>query len=388
MHCHGNFGYSSENLLVSANVSGVQTYLKYDPLMRLYQTNSTGIPVARFAYDGLNALAEYNSSGVLQRRWVFDPTTGQPVIWYEGTGTGATSKRYLSADERGSIISVSDNNGASLGINSYDEYGIPAATNLGRYGYTGQAWLGPAKLWYLNARVYDSKTGTFYQPDPIGYAAGMNVYIYTGGDPVKYVDPLGLKRLVCRYYPWTYTNPWFPESNTTYYDRECGWEYEASDFTWGNRRPGIDPLDARLPLLTNPSPPPPPAANPVFCPPDNSFTRAGDAVQAAGTFTMGAGGLIQVGGAGVVLFGAATLQPEIALGGVVGIFVGAAVVKVGLGLQGVGIALSAAGGNPYPALFNSAISKSVKALDIKHSRAVEYGGGIASGRITPTACRR
>jgi hypothetical protein len=57
-------------------------------------------------------------SNVLQRRYVDDPTTGQPVIWYEGTGVAATDRRYLSQDERGSVISVSDSGGASLGINT------------------------------------------------------------------------------------------------------------------------------------------------------------------------------------------------------------------------------------------------------------------------------
>jgi RHS repeat-associated protein len=182
------YGYSSENLLTSA--SGGVT-LAYDPALRLYQV--AGAATTRFLYDGADAIAEYNGSNALQRRFVFDPTTGQPVVWYEGTGTGSTSRRYLSADERGSVISVSSSTGASLGLNRYDEYGKPGAANLGRYQYTGQKWIGEAGIYDYKARDYLPHLGIFAQTDPIGYAGGANLYAYVGGDPVNLVDPFGLQ---------------------------------------------------------------------------------------------------------------------------------------------------------------------------------------------------
>jgi len=186
------FGYSSENLLTSGTVGGVSTTLSYDPAMRLYQTVS-GSATSRFAYDDLDAIAEYDGSGNLQRRWVFDDADG-PVVQFEGTGVASTNRRFLSEDERGSIISVTDSGGNSLGLNKYDEFGQPSSMT-GRYGYTGQAWVPSLGLWYYKARFYSpAMGGTFLQTDPIGYDGdGPNLYAYVLDNPVNYTDPLGLQ---------------------------------------------------------------------------------------------------------------------------------------------------------------------------------------------------
>lgn len=53
-------------------------------------------------------------------------------------------------------------------------------------------WLPDAGLYHYRARAYDPNLGRFLQTDPIGYAAGANLYVYVGGDPVNRADPLGL----------------------------------------------------------------------------------------------------------------------------------------------------------------------------------------------------
>ncbi|GAA0274173.1 hypothetical protein GCM10009127_13290 [Alteraurantiacibacter aestuarii] len=52
---------------------------------------------------------------------------------------------------------------------------MPAATNSGRFQYTGQAWLPELGLYYYKARMYSPTPGRFMQTDPIGYADGMNI---------------------------------------------------------------------------------------------------------------------------------------------------------------------------------------------------------------------
>jgi RHS repeat-associated protein len=102
------------------------------------------------------------------------------------------SPRWLHTDERGSVIAASDAAGNLVGIDTYDEYGIPNSANQGRFGYTGQAWIAELGMWYYKARMYSPTLGRFMQTDPIGYADGMNWYGYVGADPVGRRDSTGL----------------------------------------------------------------------------------------------------------------------------------------------------------------------------------------------------
>ena len=132
------YGYSRFNRLI---IFGAHS-LGYDALGRLV-SNSAGT-TALLVSDGDDLIGEHNADGSVARRYVPGPGIDEPVVWYEGAGTGC--RRCYHADERGSIIAVSDGSGAVTQINRYDEYGIPASTNSGRFQYTGQQWLDGAGL--------------------------------------------------------------------------------------------------------------------------------------------------------------------------------------------------------------------------------------------------
>lgn len=181
------YAYTSENALKSAS-GATNATIYYDPTNRMveYDTSTS----TRFLYDGPDLIAEIsNPSGAVMRRFVHGPGDDEPLVWYEGADTN--TRQWLLADERGSVVAVSNSAGTAITINAYDSYGYPKTGNSGRFQYTGQAWLAELGLYNYKARIYSPTLGRFLQADPIGYQAGPNMYNYTGSDPVNKTDPTG-----------------------------------------------------------------------------------------------------------------------------------------------------------------------------------------------------
>ncbi len=181
------YTYDQANRLRSSATNGtVNSTLSYDSLGRLGEL--TGTQGARYLYDGdeISGIIPNGSTGLINRI-VRGPWPDEVVVSYPTNSTPL----WLLQDHLGSTIAITDPSGNLITSLAYDEYGVPRSGNSGRFQYTGQLWLPDAQVYHYKARAYHPGFGRFLQTDPLGYAAGANLYGYVGGDPVNWVDPMG-----------------------------------------------------------------------------------------------------------------------------------------------------------------------------------------------------
>jgi RHS repeat-associated protein len=114
---------------------------------------------------------------------------------------GSSTPWNVFSDHLGTPVSVAPTNGPARwkweNKGPFGEY-LPDENPSGAGAYAfplrfpGQQYDAESQLHYNYFRDYDPVTGRYLQADPIGLKGGANPYAYVRGNPLAYVDPLGL----------------------------------------------------------------------------------------------------------------------------------------------------------------------------------------------------
>lgn len=189
----GNLTWDARNRLLTA---GNTTYT-HDAENRRVST-ATGNATTRYTWSrgaSLDRLLVKQNADGSTTRYIH----GLGLLYEETTpaGGGTPTTRYYHYNWQGSTMALSDQVGnvtARLSYSPYGEVTIVSGTPNTPFLFNGQfgVMTEPNGLYCMQARFYSPIFRRFLSEDPAGFSGGINLYAYTGGDPVNLMDPFGL----------------------------------------------------------------------------------------------------------------------------------------------------------------------------------------------------
>jgi RHS repeat-associated protein len=209
-----SYSYSDNGELLTKTTGALVTTYDYDVLGNLRQVVFPGGPTIDYIIDGQNRRIGKKKGGALTQGFLYqdrlkpiaelDPANNVVSRFVYATHVnvpdymikGNVTYRIIT-DNLGSprlVIDVAT--GTVAQRLDYDEFGnVTADSSPGfqPFGFAGGLYDPDTKLIRFGARDYDAETGRWTAKDPILFEGGdTNVYSYTGQNPVRNTDPLGL----------------------------------------------------------------------------------------------------------------------------------------------------------------------------------------------------
>ncbi len=196
------------NLVTNMTATATNTY-EWDGANRLTAINEAGTNRSEFTYDGVGRrvkiVEKTNNVAWSTKTFVWCGTE----ICEERNSAGTTVTRrffgqgeqisgtnyYFTRDHLGSVREMTDTNGTLHARYDYDPYGVrtKVSGNMDAdFAFTGHYTHLMSGLNLTLFRVYAPATGRWISRDPLTERAGINLYAYLEGNPLRDYDSLGL----------------------------------------------------------------------------------------------------------------------------------------------------------------------------------------------------
>jgi RHS repeat-associated protein len=192
-----SYRWDAQSRLVGTTdkATGQVTELAYDGLSRLTVVKTTPAGGAtsetRYTWCGETICQKRNDSDTVQARYL------------EEGEVNAGQALYYVKDRLGSVTDVVDAQGNPQGQLDYGPYGDEqtATGTVSDKRYAGMQHLPQVGLYATHYRFYDANSARWLNRDPIAENGGINPYTYVGGNPLSFVDPLGLEAGIAIWQP-------------------------------------------------------------------------------------------------------------------------------------------------------------------------------------------
>ncbi|OCG40160.1 hypothetical protein A9G29_01065 [Gilliamella sp. Fer2-1] len=159
----------------------------------LFQTN---------LWQGSRLIAETDHDKHWQS-YLYEPDSYRPLALVHGNAQQDNIKLYwYQNDHLGTPIALTGSLGDTLYECQYNAYGQIINETYHQddidslpdnpLRFQGQYYDEETGLHYNLNRYYDPFTGRYITQDPLGIQGGLNSYQYVNGDPINWIDPLGL----------------------------------------------------------------------------------------------------------------------------------------------------------------------------------------------------
>ncbi len=187
------YEYDNYNRLIKVKEGNQTSSYKYNA--EDYRVEKTvGTSTTLYLYEADKVVLETDSNGNQRARNVY----GTNLLYRKVETEQSYEEYYYLYNAHGDVTALISPNGEVEGTYNYDAFGnITSQTGSvdNSITYAGYQYDEETKLYYLNARYYDSKIARFLTEDTYtgnpSDPLSLNLYTYCHNEPIMYIDPTG-----------------------------------------------------------------------------------------------------------------------------------------------------------------------------------------------------